>query len=52
MTEKMRLLIKKEFFKNVTMQNEVNKNSENNIFFFFLKEGRRILGRLWEFFLG
>jgi hypothetical protein len=31
MTEKMRLLIKKEFFKNVTMQNEVNKNSENNI---------------------
>jgi hypothetical protein len=31
MTEKMRLLIKQEFFKNVTMQNEVNKNSENNI---------------------
>jgi hypothetical protein len=28
-----------------------NFGGNDTVFFFFLKEGRRILGRLWEFFL-
>jgi hypothetical protein len=39
------LLTKFLFFK-------IQAKLEHFAFFFFIKEGRRILGRLWEFFFG